>query len=297
MIQNFDERKVQIESQREQDLKKRKPLTPEHKKKMKDARRKNAICGHCGMNGHFSTECDTHRCSHPMCTERSDHLAKDCPNVPKHERKEYFRRKGDNKNEILRGNKINNARDEVQVAAYLRNILEESLKSPKYGKTIKEMGKLDTHNDDLHYTSTRCIANIDGKDVNAIIDSGAAVCAITQKLLEDLDMDIEEKSNINVRTADGKTHRSLGKIRNKFFLLEGIKTQATLEVIESKDDKLIILGTNWNKDNRAKIDFDNETLTFEAYNGQSNTIPIEFMYKEQDSDEEYEDEDLREVRF
>ena len=88
----------------------------------------------------------------------------------------------------------------------------------------------------------------------------------------------------------------MGRIRKLHFLLEGVKTYATVEVIESKHDEILILGTDWIKRNNAKIDFEDEIMEIKTENGYKN-IPIEFMVFDEDTEEEYEDEELREERF
>ena len=140
------------------------------------------------------------------------------------------------------------------------------------------------------------MANLEGNEINTIIDTGAAVCAITRKLSEKLGISPEMSSDIVVTTADGGKHRSLGRIRKLHFLLEGVKTYATVEVIESKHDEILILGTDWIKRNNAKIDFEDEIMEIKTENGYKN-IPIEFMVFDEDTEEEYEDEELREERF
>src|SRR3954468_16397332 len=153
---------------------------------------------------------------------------------------------------------------------------------------------LDT--DEERFTPTKCLAKIEGHEVDAIMDSGASVCAITTKFLERLGMEIEMPSEVIVKTADGGRHRSLGKIRKVYFSLEGIKTVAKMEVIESKNDKIIIIGTDWLKRNNAILNYGNETLEI-GIGDKREEIPIEFMIKDNyDSEEEYEDENLREER-
>src|SRR5207248_943542 len=161
-------------------------------------------------------------------------------------------------------------------------------------KRSKDVTLIETN--ESRFTSTRCLANLEGNEINTIIDTGAAVCTITRKLSEKLGISPEMSSDIVVTTADGGKHRSLGRIRKLHFLLEGVKTYATVEVIESKHDEILILGTDWIKRNNAKIDFEDEIMEIKTENGYKN-IPIEFMVFDEDTEEEYEDEELREERF
>ena len=150
---------------------------------------------------------------------------------------------------------------------------------------------------DEEFTATRCSANIDGYETKAIIDSGAACCAITRKLMEKLNLEIKMPSDASFRTADGSQHRSLGRLGKLYFNVGGVKTHANLEVIESKNDEILILGTNWQKGNKVVMDFGNEEMEI---NGHGN-IPIEFMIKDTEYEDEYEDEyeneNLRQTRL
>src|SRR3954447_11102017 len=153
---------------------------------------------------------------------------------------------------------------------------------------------LDT--DEERFTPTKCLEKIEGHEVDAIMDSGASVCAITNRFLERLGMEIEMPSDVLVTTADGGRHRSLGKIEKVYFSLGGIKTFAKMEVIESKNDEIIIIGTDWLKRNNAILDYRNNILEIGIGN-KKEEIPIEFMIKDNyDSEEEYEDENLRKER-
>jgi len=132
-------------------------------------------------------------------------------------------------------------------------------------------------------------------EIKAIIDTEAACCAITRKLMEKLDMEIKMPSNISFRTADGSQHRSLGRLGRLYFTIGGIRTHADLEVIESKNDEILILETNWQRKNNVIMDFGNEEMEINGYEN----IPIEFMIKntEIEDEDEYENEDLRQKRL
>ena len=80
--------------------------------------------------------------------------------------------------------------------------------SPKYAKefynAVRKSKDIDfLERDESVFTSTRCSANFEGNEVNTIIDTGAAVCAITRKLAEKLEISPEMPSDIVVTTADG----------------------------------------------------------------------------------------------
>lgn len=121
-------------------------------------------------------------------------------------------------------------------------------------------------------TAAKCYAKIEGKPIIAVLDSGAAVSIITKKLLDRLQMRIEEKSTTTVITANGTRERTLGKIRNVNVTIKKITIPTTFQVIESRDETLL-LGTDWFQRANARIHFDEQKL-YLKYQGQSAEVPI-----------------------
>jgi len=105
----------------------------------------------------------------------------------------------------------------------------------------------------------RCHVNIKGQQVIAVLDSGAAVSIITAKLMRKLGLRIDRDSKTIVVTANGAREKALGTIINVKITLQNIAIPIDLQVIESKDETLL-LGTDWFTKARANLDFDNYTL-------------------------------------
>ena len=146
----------------------------------------------------------------------------------------------------------------------------------------------------------RSKAEIEDVEIDAIIDTGAAISAITRSLMEELGYKIDQSSNVVINTADGTRSRSLGKILDMELTLNGINTSIDVQVIESKD-RTLILGNDWLQKVKARIDMDKGKLSIKGANGLVD-IPVEFFIKkegnnEESEDEEYEEEELREARF
>ena len=84
---------------------------------------------------------------------------------------------------------------------------------------------------------------IRSQPVNAILDSGAAVCVITKTLADKLHLDITQASNTIIVTADGTRKRALGQIPKVSVMVQDILILTTFHVIDSRDDTLL-LGIN-----------------------------------------------------
>ena len=146
------------------------------------------------------------------------------------------------------------------------------------------------------FTSMKIRAEIEDIELDAIIDTGAAISAITRGLMRELGYKINQSSNVRITNANGIKTRSLGKISDMELTVSGIDTSVTVEVIESEDSTLI-LGNDWLKKVKAQIDMNKGKVSIKGVNGFVD-IPIEFSTgKEENDDKEYEEEELRKARF
>ena len=143
------------------------------------------------------------------------------------------------------------------------------------------------------FSPVTCEINIQGVDTEAIIDTGAGVTVITKGMMENLPYEIDEPSNINLVDFGKGKFRSLGRIRDMDFFIGDTKTEATVDVVDLPH-KILILGTDWIKKNRALIDCDEELLILKRSRGNVE-IPIKLL--ENEDEEEYENEETRQVRF
>ncbi|CAB4388772.1 unnamed protein product [Rhizophagus irregularis] len=100
---------------------------------------------------------------------------------------------------------------------------------------------------------------INNKEIEVVIDSGAAISVITEKLRRELKIPIEEKSNITCTLADGGKIASLGKINTEVEIHEELVVPITVDVIDSKQREMIIgndLLDKWN----ANINYKEKVL-------------------------------------
>src|SRR5436190_21319263 len=172
---------------------------------------------------------------------------------------------------------------------------------PAYKRHVKRVFKKGKQGENVNYikssegkrsTAMRCNAGIEGRVIEAIIDSGAEVTAMSRGLMDKLGYEIDEPSNIIIKSANDQRNRSLGRINNVEILLEGKDIVTDVEVIENAD-KLLILGNDWIKENVRSIETENQELRIRGRYG-TRVIPIEST-REIDKEEYESEEDVREA--
>ena len=305
--------RVESESGKEKNLT-RQINTGQNNNKRKDAMKKakatskrNNICGKCGLKGHFKNECQTVQCQNPNCGS-GEHTTRNCPKLTD-EQKDYFKRKDNRAKSVIEKSGLQS----FDMTQHVRDLpcgltigqamaLSSKYRDEFYKSVAKHKGNTEINlvnmEKEATYTPTSCTAELEGKKVRTIIDSGAAICSITKRLLDKLQWEIDMPSNIVAVTADGKRHRSLGKVVDIHFQLEGIPTKATLEVIESQNDEYLLLGTNWIRENGVLLDFEDKILRIKNGN-RYEEIPIEFTrtFEQEDDEDDYEEYENEDFEF
>lgn len=130
---------------------------------------------------------------------------------------------------------------------------------------------------------------IKNKEIEVVIDSGAAISVITEKLRKELNIPIKEKSNITCTLADGGKIASLGKVNTRIKVYEELVIPVTLDVIDSKQREMIIgndLLDKWS----ANINYKEKVLELES-EGEMIEIPVWYIKQVEKSEEsDYENE-------
>ena len=120
---------------------------------------------------------------------------------------------------------------------------------------------------------------------------------MSNKLRKQLEIPIEESSNMKFTLANGERTTALGKCRLEVEFDEEIILPIKVNIVESTEEELLIGNDELIKRN-AKIDYQNRRLTIKNKNKQVH-IPItctkDETDSEEESDEEYEKQDIREV--
>lgn len=143
-------------------------------------------------------------------------------------------------------------------------------------------------------TAAKCNVKVNGESMKAIIDSGASVSVITNKLRKQLEIPIERKSKEVLVAANGEKVVAIGETEIEIEIGEWI-IPIEVRIVESKD-KTLIIGMNTLEDLKARIDIENSTLKIEI-GDEEIEMPIEYKRKnnyyekeESDEDESYEKE-------
>jgi hypothetical protein len=252
-------------------------------RKALEGKRKKNKCKRCGGIGHFVPDC-------PTLTEKE---------------KKWYNEERERNREKRKGKsrKYIEFEEEFDILSSPCGLtVGQAMKYiPAYKQHVKRVFKKGKQGENVNYikssegersSAMRCNAGIEGRVVEVIIDSGAEVTAMSRGLMEKLGYEIEEPSNIIIKSANDQRNRSLGKINNVEILLEGEDIVTDVEVIENAD-KLLILGNDWIKENVRNIDIENEEMKIRGKYG-TRVIPIEFT-KEIDEEEYESEEDIREA--
>src|SRR5436305_2573960 len=254
------------------------------KKALEEKRKKNK-CKKCEGIGHFVPDCST---------------------LTEEEKKWYGKERQQNKEkrkEKLK--KYVGFEEEFDIMSLpCRLTVSQTMKFiPAYRKHVKRVFRKGKQGENINYIKSsegekssvmRCNAGMEGKVIEAIIDSGAEITAMSRGLMEKLGYKIEELSNIIIKSANDQKERSLRIIKRVEILLEVEEVTTDIKVIENSDE-LLILGNDWIKRNVKNIDIDNGEMRIKGkYRIQ--VIPIEFTKENDDEEEEYESEkDMREA--
>ena len=143
----------------------------------------------------------------------------------------------------------------------------------------------------------RCWLNVNDSNVGVMIDTGAAISAISDKLRRKLGVSINEKSNVRCILANGNKIASLGKATIEVELTEEVFVPLRVEVIDSNIDEVII-GNDMLEKMNVDISFRDKIMTLKDEENRDIIIPVEFT-KERvfESIEEVNEDDYTEEEY
>ncbi|GET52315.1 DDE-type integrase/transposase/recombinase [Rhizophagus irregularis DAOM 181602=DAOM 197198] len=130
---------------------------------------------------------------------------------------------------------------------------------------------------------------IKGKLVSIIIDSGASVSLISDKLRKELNIPIIEKSDIRFIMANGIRVASKGKIEITIEMNENTEMKIIMDVIESVEKELI-LGNDVLREKKGIIDYNEKTLILRE-DGKDIEIPIEYENNDENINDDNDSDD------
>ena len=154
---------------------------------------------------------------------------------------------------------------------------------------------------DRKTTAMRADLEIEDQIVSVIIDTGAAISVITDKLRRRLRIPMMGKSKFRCTIANGEKIEALGKARITVRYGNELEIESMVEVIESSEEDLILGNDIWKKLN-VSIDFENKEMRIER---QDEMIIIPVSYEksleeleepESSSDEEEYESDSERTR-
>ena len=167
---------------------------------------------------------------------------------------------------------------------------------------------LDFNDTQQHFTAMICHVEINGKEVEATIDSGAATSVITSKLSKRLKKIIDTPSRIIITTITGSSSRSLGVISDLEVIINGVQTPIDVEVIDEPRKEKLILGNDYLSKVQANIKYEDMKLILFPKSRSRLEVDVDFYGEtsdesevessEEDSEIDYESEDdLEEVQL
>ncbi|OMJ12920.1 Retrovirus-related Pol polyprotein from transposon [Smittium culicis] len=108
-------------------------------------------------------------------------------------------------------------------------------------------------------TNCRALVRIFGNTYWTIIDTGAACSVVTEEFAADQNISVEKDSSQVIITADGKRHKTIGKIQRLPIKIAGNKFPATALVMPNAAQD-IILGVDWLIEHGATINLEENEL-------------------------------------
>ena len=145
---------------------------------------------------------------------------------------------------------------------------------------------------EIRTMATRCNIKVNGKEIEAIIDTGAGPNVISKRMMEKLRMEIKNENTSNgiIIGIEGKGMAALGKIQI-IIQIEGLFMPVKLQVIDSKRN-ILILGNNILGKLNANINYGEKILTIEKEN-EVRKVPI-WHNRNEESETESEDDNENE---
>ena len=144
-------------------------------------------------------------------------------------------------------------------------------------------------------TAMKCEILVGREAVTAVVDSGAATSIITKSLMKKLNYSPNKPSKLVIVTANGARIKALGEVSNLPININYLKIPTNVQVLESKDD-VLILGNDWLNKVKANINWHEQTLTI-YFKGRRERLAITCINEEllpsrqedyEEDEEEYE---------
>ena len=117
-----------------------------------------------------------------------------------------------------------------------------------------------------------------GREVKALVDSGATNNFISKRLVDDRKLSVKKGTTTELKMANGRVDR-VNAVANVEFMLEGVKEQQ--EFIVAGLDFDLVLGLPWLESSKVVIESKGDSIFTVSWNGQKITknihLPIPLM--------------------
>ncbi|KAG9295900.1 hypothetical protein G9A89_006639 [Geosiphon pyriformis] len=110
-------------------------------------------------------------------------------------------------------------------------------------------------------------AEVEGKPIRLILDSGSARSIITYQLMQQLKRNVDQPAQTVIITADGMKKTPVGEIDNFLFTLNGITIPVKVLVMNAPQYQALV-GNDWLQKANANLNWETQELTI-SYQGQN----------------------------
>ncbi|KAG9292789.1 hypothetical protein G9A89_006350 [Geosiphon pyriformis] len=117
-------------------------------------------------------------------------------------------------------------------------------------------------------------AEVEGKTICLILDSGSAGSIITYQLIQQLKKNVDRSAQTVIITADGMKKTSVGEIENFLFTLDGITIPVKVLVMDAPQYQAL-LGNDWLQKANANLNWETQELTI-SYQEQHAQVPATY---------------------
>ncbi|KAG9305501.1 hypothetical protein G9A89_006471 [Geosiphon pyriformis] len=114
-------------------------------------------------------------------------------------------------------------------------------------------------------------AEVEGKPIRLILDSGSTGSIITYQLMQQLKRNVDRPAQTVIVTADGMKKTPVGEIDNFPFTLDGITIPVKVFVMDAPQYQALV-GNDWLQKANANLNWETQELTI-SYQGQHARIP------------------------
>jgi len=162
----------------------------------------------------------------------------------------------------------------LQLSPRLRSDVGRSLRKP--GTRNPKIVAQFVDNIARSATALYCDAEVRGRSIPLILDSGASGSIVSCQLLNDLGLGIDRPSTTVMINVHGERKRPLGEVTNFPITIQGITIPVDIVVVTDAQSYSAIVGNDWLSKVNALIDYQSSMMTI-TWRGQELRVPVEYL--------------------